>query len=493
MPEVSTETNVSTITETIASDTETYTATSETTQEDLRGKLYEEIEIDPNESDGLNDLGYRDATGQLVTEVGNGDVVDGYGLSYGGKNNIRVLGLPLIFSPLDDPNQRVFQNTIESDVPIVFITPGKPIINKKAFGAMDDTGLFKIFNTINAFVGKAATTVGRMFGVANIEDSRFISFKPAYTDYFRYVQTTLQYIHTALGLPGYFDFSHYDDSFNYGLAFYLSKGSDVSESSNNEYMQSDVAREVSSTQYDIRQKKMMASMGGGNILDRISESIKELVVEKTENIPVLGGLVGSFVEALGGSEIYYPDLWSNSTFDRSYSLEFKFYSPYGDPQSIMNFVYVPFISLITMGLPLQDSYFSYKQPFLVRISAPGRFECEAGVIRSMTIIRGEEQTWTAESFPREITVRLTISDLYPSLTLASNSNSMKYNIGLTSYIECMAGMRYDQLNLFKRLGMKLDIFGNRLYNIISLNKWTNEFYERGYKTTNSGVVKFFTR
>ena len=46
---------------------------------------------------------------------------------------------------------------------------------------------------------------------------------------------------------------------------------------------------------------------------------------------------------------------------------------------------------------------------------------------------------------------------------------MKYNTGLTSYIECMAGIRYDQLNLIKRVGIKLKVSGSsRLENILTL-------------------------
>ena len=30
-------------------------------------------------------------------------------------------------------------------------------------------------------------------------------------------------------------------------------------------------------------------------------------------------------KTLQGSQLYYPDLWQNSTFSRNYSLKFKFY------------------------------------------------------------------------------------------------------------------------------------------------------------------------
>ncbi|QXN67848.1 hypothetical protein FPHOBKDP_00094 [Listeria phage LPJP1] len=212
----------------------------------------------------------------------------------------------------------------------------------------------------------------------------------------------------------------------------------------------------------------------------ITDGIKDMITDVIETIPVLGSLVGAFTENLDGSQLYYPDLWSNSTFDRSYNLEFRFYTPYGDPRAIFNYVYVPFVSLLVLGLPLQDAYYSYKQPFLVRMSCPGRFECECGVISSINMVRGEEQTWTAENFPREVTVSMQVRDLYPNLMASKRIKQLRYNIGLTSYIECMAGMRYDELNLMKRIKTNLLMTRDRAVQVLSFRSLDNKFKDIKY-------------
>ena len=65
--------------------------------------------------------------------------------------------------------------------------------------------------------------------------------------------------------------------------------------------------------------------------------------------------------------------------------------------------------------------------------------------------------------------------------LSRTSEVLKYNTGLTSYIECMAGIRYDQLNLIKRVGIKLKVFGSsRLEDILTLKGLTPKFGDHSY-------------
>ena len=445
---------------------------------------FDNDDIDPEKANESNDKSYTTALGTTISSWGT-QSLDPLSVSLGGTNNARVLGIPMNFSPLDDPAGQIFSETFEQDLPVVFVVPGKPKVNRRLFGTKEEGGLFNLGKTGNRLAGLLAGDKFSMLGLANYKDARFISFKADWNTYHTYTQTVLQYIHASMGLPGLFSMSSLiKNPSTYGIPFYLSKGTSISESSNNEYRQSDLASEANSKAYSIREKKMYASTGQSGILSEIGDFLKETIRNLTQDLPVIGGLVGALTENLDGSVLSYPDLWANSTFDRSYSLEFRFYSPYGDPESIFKYVYVPFISLISLGLPLQDSYYSYKQPFLVRMVSPGWFECECGIIRSINIERGSEQTWTAENLPREIIVRLSVSDLYSSLMLSRTNGVMKYNTGLVSYVECMAGIRFDQLNLVKRLSMKLKIAGSqRLENILTLKGLTPNLQDFKYNMT----------
>ena len=373
------------------------------------------------------------------------------------KGNIDVFGMPLQYNRLDDPNGRAFNKTFIEDLPLVFIMPGKPKINKRLFGQHEEGGLFSFGETANRWLHAASQVA--FPGSQNTKDGRFISISPGYAEYYRYLQTMASQLHVSMGLQGIFSLREEiealnngsDESNYYGLAYFGNKGTSISESASHEYTASTVASEVNSKNQEIREQRMLAEVGGTSMFTEITEGIKKFIDESVSHIPVLGGIVGNLLETLNGQKMYYPDLWTNSLFDRTYNLEFRFHSPYGDPESIFKYVYLPFMSLLVLALPLQDAIFSYKQPFMVRANSPGRFECEAGIIQSMNIIRGEEQTWTADGLPREIAVSINIRDLYPTMMASKNFQRLKYNKGLISYIDALAGVRYDQLSIVDKL------------------------------------------
>lgn len=388
-----------------------------------------------------------------------------------GNKGTKILGMPLFFSPLDDPGRRVFNNTFESDLPVVFIQPGKPYVNKKLFGTADEGGWLNLGAKKFNKLGNAGASAIKYLatGRTDFRDNRFQAFKSTSAEYYNYVNTLLVQVHTAMALDGIFDLTNFLNNGKYGLAFYASKGTSVSESASNDYSLSEIAREAQDKQAQIREKKLAAQTGGTSITSMVGNWFGELMKSIAE-IPVIGGLIGSLTENLDGSGLYYPDKWDDSNFDRSYSLEFRFYSPYGDPSSIFYYVYLPFLCCLCLGLPLQDSYYSYSQPFIVRANAPGYFECEMGIIRSISFERGTDQTWTAEGLPREITIRMTLTDMYPKLMLSQHTNQLKYNYAMVSYIDCLAGVRYDQLTWLQKIQRKLKVTGTRATSVLTLRK-----------------------
>lgn len=406
--------------------------------------IYNEVEWDPN--DIVINSSFTNA-------LGLGSSAASTSFTPYGLQKPTILGMPFSYCPIDDPNDRVYRSTFEADLPLVFIKPGKPQINQKLFGTTNDTGLFTLSPGFTKFANAIAQTVSVAFnGKTGWRDSRWMSFKEDNAFYLSHLQVLSDNLRKQMGLEnkggGLSGIeSHIKNTLTspYGMAYYSTKGTDVSESSNNEYNAPDIAMEANNKQRDIREKKLMAQMGGGSLAEKASYWIAELV-KQTADLPIIGSFVGALTENLDGSQLYFPDVWSNSTFDRFYNLEFKFYSPYGDAESIFNYVYFPFLTLLTMALPTQDGYYSYQQPFIVRVTSPGNFECEMGIIRSMTIERGGENLWSSEKLPREITVRLTVSDMYPNLILSPSNSHLQYNYGLASYIEAMGGLTLFQLN-----------------------------------------------
>ncbi|QQO92478.1 virion protein [Staphylococcus phage Machias] len=379
------------------------------------------------------------------------------------KGELDVFGMPMYYSSLDDPNRRIYKRTFELDLPLVFIMPGMPKLNGKLFGKPGEGKLWSFGEGMDRLVNSGLSLVG----IGNTKDGRMISFEPKMAEYYKYVQTMASQVHASMGLKGSFDLGgSLQDDKNYGLAYYADKSTSISESAMHEYNQSDIASQVNNKNQEIREQKEMARIGGASILGKITRTIKDSINDMVANMPVIGGIVGNFMEHLDGASMYYPDYSHKSTFDRTYNLEFKFYSAYGDPQSIFDNVYLPFLSLLVLALPLQDSIFSYKQPFIIRANCPGRFECNTGIITSMNIVRGEEGTWTADGFPREITVSINIRDMYPNLMASKSFQRMKFNTGLLSYIDCLAGIRRDQLSIIDKAQINMKTQYSRSMQVI---------------------------
>lgn len=417
----------------------------------------------PDKDKGTYDFWEYDPTekaGQFIDATGNtNSLADINAANNKEKQNLRnvkgeldVFGMPMYYSSFDDPNRRIYKRTFELDLPLVFIMPGMPKLNGKLFGKPGEGKLWSFGEGLDQIANRFTS----LLGIGNTKDGRMISFQPKMAEYYKYVQTMATQVHATMGLRGTFDLGgSINDDKNYGLAYYADKATNISESAMHEYNQSDIASQINNKNQEIREQKEMARIGGASILGKITRSIKDSINDMVSNIPVLGGVIGNFMEHLDGASMYYPDVWMNSTFDRTYNLEFKFYSAYGDPQSIFDNVYLPFLSLLVLALPLQDSIFSYKQPFIIRANCPGRFECQTGIITSMNIVRGEEGTWTADGFPREITVSINIRDMYPNLMASKSFQRMKFNTGLLSYIDCLAGVRRDQLSLIDRAAINV--------------------------------------
>lgn len=157
----------------------------------------------------------------------------------------------------------------------------------------------------------------------------------------------------------------------------------------------------------------------------------------------------------GEGRITLPDMWSDSSFSRSVTLNFTFTSPYGHKLAILENTYIPFLLLFCMAMPRQIGSKTFTNPFFVRVTMKGRFFIPMGIIESLTIDRGEDKNnWTADGIPRTIKCSVTIKDLSPTMMLGMSSGSLfslfQGNDGLSSYISTLGGLSvFDMRNLIE--------------------------------------------
>lgn len=201
------------------------------------------------------------------------------------------------------------------------------------------------------------------------------------------------------------------------VRFVIYKGSSVSESWSNSVSDHPLQDAINS----IAEEQDTASKTGGMTIDPFSnpkEVIQQIMASKAKN------WVGTSIGALGGAmsgkgRISLPNIWSNSSFSRSYSLNFKLYSPYGDKISVFENVYIPLMSLLAMSLPRKIGRLGYSSPFIIRIYSPGLFACNFGIVESINIQKGEEKNErTIDGISKYISVTLNIKDLIPEFTMS---------------------------------------------------------------------------
>lgn len=154
-----------------------------------------------------------------------------------------------------------------------------------------------------------------------------------------------------------------------------------------------------------------------------------------------GGVRASLGDAILGMNPMFPEVWKDSSFQRSYTLNFKFHSPYGHPMAIYQNVLAPFIMLLSMVMPISSGMGTYSEPFVFQVDCPGYFACDLGICTDFSFTKGgSENLWTADGLPRQIDVNMQIKDLYPVIAASRNSDSLFFNVGMGTFLDNLAGI-----------------------------------------------------
>lgn len=172
----------------------------------------------------------------------------------------------------------------------------------------------------------------------------------------------------------------------------------------------------------------------------------------------------------GRGRVSLPEVFSSSSFSRSFSFDFKFHSPYGDNISIFENEYIPFLILLALSAPRQIGKMTYTSPFAVRISVKNKVMINYGLVESLTVTRGgDSNDWTPSGYPKTLTCSLQVKDLEPtiSLPLASRGplraavESMFPSSGISEYLSSLGGLTLEDINVFfnkKRFSRASQVF-----------------------------------
>lgn len=416
-----------------------------------------------------------------------------------------IMGLPLQYTELTDPNARVFNNTLMSDVPIVTFKPGKPM-----FLGMDNADTSQneeelIRSMVNGrFEEDDEEGITNFLVDKNITDFRYYGFASDYTQYFKYVQLMLSKLHVKMGLGMMYNFSedYTRDFLNGGsLSYYADRNLSVSESADNSFAESSLsssAKGISSKKRELdfilgkntsHGDVLGASAGGEGLVGKVANLAGDILsTAESLLLPSFGG-INKTETLINGSHLAFPQVWEDSTYSKNYTIHFKFYSPYGDKSSIFHRVYVPFISLLALTLPKQDTIMGYASPFIVKMESPGFFNCDMGYISSISFKKGgDEDLWSIDGLPLEITVDISVKDLYPTLMMSNSYTALVTNPGLHQFLDTMAGVSFNDITLGTQISSYIGEHLNKILNIPTYlkNRMTDFYDNKVLEKVNSG-------
>ena len=420
--------------------------------------------------------------------------------------NTRHLGQPHQFLPATDYRNtatadigRKYLENIFAEAPVVSIIPGKPNYMPDA---TDETK--KTLASLIANRGKDDAAKSAIEDIlSKSDDMRYFGFVPDYSEYIRYVNLLCRITAIYLGIGDdlaagalqtkYKDYSwanykyrkahprrtnrEQDGTFNMKLwdavstavgdmaaevttpdyiNLYVDANTSFNESADNSTTQSQLESTLSDTLEGLsKEVSFWLNAGGAGMADDIKQGLAASIgsiadAKYTKAGGILDRVIGASTNILQGSNMIFPEIWSDSGYGKSYNINMTLQSPYGDKESIYLNILVPMMHILALALPRQTSANSFTTPFLVRAFRPGWFVCDMGIVTSLSIDKSE---WTVDGLPTEVKISFTIKDLYDQLMIAPSYKPGDFfnNGGLMDFLAINAGLDILKPDLKKKL------------------------------------------
>ena len=262
------------------------------------------------------------------------------------------------------------------------------------------------------------------------------------------------------------------------IVFYLDGLTSISESFGNDTTESSLASQIngfSDTAREIRY--LFGSKGnaaaelvnsGANVTSSIAESMSNSLLSSN----IAGGIVNSISNKgvntlLNGGKIIFPEMWSNSSYDKSYTIDIKLRSPDHDNLSIFLNVLKPYCKILALVMPRQlvtdnnGDPNGYSSPFLVKAYSKGMFNIDMGMITSLSVTKGAECCWNDDGLPTQIDISIEIKDMYKHLAMStlditspiSSAKNIVNNTAYMDFLANMAGLNIGQMEVGRIISM----------------------------------------
>jgi len=371
------------------------------------------------------------------------------------KENM-ILGAPYKFNELADPNDRVYLGMLVPP-PIVSLIPCRQVFNK--IGTMEDESIQQLEKADEANLSDdSLNEIVIEIQNADGEDSRYFQLEPDPISFGSHVRPMLSRVLSRLegnvniGAVNNIKLTGWG-----GLSYWCSDIS-VSESGSNEFGESflaTVAKEISNFRKQAGHLMSYVSMS-----EEQAQAVTAKAVEaqnKLANSIVAGdgdgdgiinsaAMLGNKTMDVLSSNVNFAQVWKDSGFARSYSLEFKFQAPSADSSTIFAEILTPYLALLAMSTPRQSGPNTYEDPFYIKADCPGYFHIDCGAITGLSVSKGQDNdSWNSNGMITGLTVTLELVDLYPALLVSGSHKALAANFGMATYLDNIAGMDYTRI------------------------------------------------
>lgn len=410
---------------------------------------------------------------------------------------------------------RKFSQKIFSVAPVLFLTPGEPKFmagyGKEAKSRMARS----LLNTLSD---------DRDDDGGEFDEGRYYSFISNFPEYKKYANVALRALALYMGIgdvkvvpPGTnkkakalknIDVENYmNNSFTklFGtqcvVPFYLDAETAINESFTNNTTESMISQTVNGFSQTAKEIQfIMGSKDAGGVMSSIGSAVTDVASNITSALgdvaEVLAGknlitrVSNELTTIVSGGKIIFPEIWSDSEYDRSFDITIKLRSPDPDPVSIFLNIYMPIILLVSMAAPHQigNSSNAYESPFLVRATYKSIFNCDLGMITSLSISKGGQGNWNILGQPISADVTLSIRDLYGSMFI-SKRMGLICNTAQMDYLATMAGVDLNEFEPTRMVKLFAQILGD------TPRDWANDMWggvKRSLNLTAAKVLSNFT-
>ena len=252
-------------------------------------------------------------------------------------------------------------------------------------------------------------------------------------------------------------------SYSGAVAFYVNSEARVGESFSNGTRESSLkgmVNQVSDMASEVQ--FLMGASGKSFGLEGVGDKLgiapnQDTVTKKEGAAGDSNGLVGTLVNnidtMISGGKMIFPEIWADSQFTKSYNVSIKLDSPDCDTLSIYLNILVPLAHIIAMVGARKAGDNAYVAPFIVRAYYKSMFHIDMGLITDCSIEKGDVQAWNQDGLPTQITVNLTIKDLYNVFSLAAGTgwNDALSNPAELDYLANLCGINIEYPDFRRQL------------------------------------------